>query len=314
MKHINKILNILAAVLVLMSVSCEGDKNGPLPDEGMREGAMAYVTFQETSSELVDVNNPDAFHLDYTVGVLWEPDYEKIQLVVVYTDASDAEYPNGDYAKQYVLVDNITTVPVDGTVTMAQIVAAVAELGSSADIAEGDAFHFFPVVHLKNGDIMRTYDRIGDLQRVRMVGTGLIDALAAVEGVVNPDVNCPVPCAFNVADYVGVKTCVDTWWPGTFPVTMAQDMDYTGDGVGLIIVDGLAEGFQTDPVKIEVIMKNLTIDMPQQTWFTGNFYGYGNSWISGFGVVNTCAKQLEITIPGWRVAAGSFGGGNLTIF
>lgn len=314
MKQKNIILSILAAVLVILSVSCEKDINGPLPDEGMREGAMAYVAFQETSSELVDVLDPDAFHLDYTIGVLWEPSFEKIQLVVVYTDVDDTEYPNGDYAKQYVLHDDITSVPVTGSVTMADIVASVDELGSTAEIKEGDAFHFFTVVYLTDGNVIKTYDRIGDRQRVRMVGTGLIDALSAVEGVQNPDVNVPVPCAFVAEDYIGTLTCVDTWWPGTFPVTITADPDYTGDGAGFILVDGLADGMQNTPVKFEVILKNLTIDLPEQTWFTGNFYGYGDSWISGFGVANTCAKQLEITIPGWRVAAGSFGGGNMTIF
>jgi hypothetical protein len=314
MKHIFKISGILAAVLVLMSISCERDENGPLPDEGMREGVMAYVTFQSTSDELVDVNNPDAFNLDYTIGTLWEPTFQKIQLVVVYTDADDAAYPIGDYAKQYVLEDNITAVPHTGSVTMADIVSAVAELGSSAEVKEGDAFHFFTVVYLNDGNVVRTYDRIGNLQRVRMVGTGLIDALSATEGVLNPDILVPVPCAFNVADYTGTLMCIDTWWPGYFPVVLSVDPDYSGSGVGLIIESGLADGMQNTPVKLEIILKNLTCVIADHSiWFTGNFYGYGDSWISGNGVVNTCAKQLEITVPGWRVAAGSFGGGDLTI-
>ena len=314
MKSVFKTFSILVAVLALVSVSCERDENGPLPDEGMQDGALAYVTFQETSDELVDVTNPDAFNLDYTIGVLWEPSYQKIQLVVVYTDADDTDYPIGDYAKQYVLQDNITSVPVSGSVTMADIVSAVAELGSSSEIKSGDAFHFFTVVYLDDGTVLTTYDRIGDLQRQRMVGTGLIDALSAIEGVLTPDINIPVPCAFDVADYTGTLTCVDTWWPGTFPVVISEDPDYTGTGVGLIFESGLADGAQNTPFAFEIILKNLTVVIPDHSiWFTGNFYGYGDSWISGNGVVNTCAKQLEITIPGWRVAAGSFGGGTLTI-
>lgn len=313
MKHINRYLFVLIAVLALVAVSCEKDENGPLPDEGMKDGALSYVVFQSTSDELVDVTNPNAFQLDYSVGVLWEPSYQKIQLVVVYTDADDIQYPIGDYAKQYVLVDNITTVPVTGSITMADLVAAIDELGSSAEIKEGDAFHFFTVTYLNDGNIVRTYDRIGNLQRQRMVGTGLIDALSAVKGVTSPDVNVPVPCAFVIDHYTGTLNCLDTWWPGYFPVVMSVDPDYAGDGVGLILESGLAEGMQNAPVKIEISLKNYAITIPTQTWFIGDFYGYGDSWIDGFGVLNTCAQQLEITIPGWRVGAGSFGGGTLTI-
>ncbi len=313
MKHINRILFILAAVLMILAVSCERDENGPLPDEGMRDGAMAFVTFESTSDELVDVTNPDVFNLDYTVDVLWEPAYEKIQLVVVYTDVDDAEYPIGDYARQYVIDDNITSVPHSGSVTMAEIISAIPELSSSAEIKEGDVFHFFTVIHLENGDVFKTYDRIGDLQRVRMVSTGVVDAMTALKGPLNPDINIPVPCAFNVDDYTGTLMCVDTWWPGYYSVVLSVDPDYSGDGVGLILESGLSDGVQNTPFKIEIIMKNLTCVIPTQTWFTGDFYGYGDSWLSGTGVVNTCLQQLEITVPAYRVAAGSFGGGTLTI-
>jgi len=313
MKHINRILFNLLAVLVLLSVSCEGDENGPLPDEGMRDGALAFVTFEETSDELVDVTNPDIFNLDYSIDVLWEPAYEKIQLVVVYTDVDDTEYPSGDYAKQYVIDDNITTVPHAGSVTMAEIVSAVPELNASTEIKEGDVFHFFTVIYLENGDVLKTYDRVGDLQRVRMVGTGVIDAMTALKGALTPDINIPVPCAFDIADYTGTLNCLDTWWPGYFPVVLSVDPDYAGDGVGLILESGLADGAQNTPVKIEILLKNLTCVIPTQTWLTGDFYGYGDSWLSGTGVVNTCSRQLEITVPGYRVAAGSFGGGTLTI-
>ncbi len=314
MKHINRYLSILATILVLIFASCEGDENGPLPDEGMREGALAYIVFEETSDELVDVLNPDAFNLDYSMDILWEPSFEKIQLVIVYTDVDNAVFPMGDYAKQYVLLDNITALPITGSITMADIVSAVPELGSSSEIKEGDAFHFFTVVHLDDGNVVRTYDRVGDLQRVRMIGTGLIDAMTAIDGPLRPDILVPVPCAFNVDDYTGTLNCLDTWWPGYFPVEMTVDPDYSGSGVGLILVSGLADGAQTTPVKIEIFLKNLTCAIEEESvWFVGDFYGYGDSWLSGFGVVNTCAKQLEITVPGWRVGAGSFGGGEMTI-
>ena len=317
MKHINRILSILAAVMMLAFLSCEGDKNGPLPDEGMREGAMAYVTFQDvsTADQLVDVSNPGVFTLNYLVDVLWEPSFQKIQLVIVYHDADDADHPLGDYSKQYVLVDNITTLPATGSLTMADIVAAVDDLGSTAEIKEGDDFHFFPVVYLNDGNIVRTYDHVGDLQRVRMVGTGLIDAMSAIEGVSRPDILIPVPCAYNSADYVGVKTCVDTWWPGTFPVTIAEDPDYSGPGAGLLIVDGLGDGWQNTPIKLEISFKDLSINVPaDQVWYSGDFYGYGETWVAGgSGTVFTCAKQLVVNITAYRVGAGSFGGGTLTI-
>lgn len=320
MKYINRFLYILSAVLVLVSFnSCEGDQNGPLPDEGMREGAMTYVYFQDpdNAAPLVDPQNPGAFTLDYVVGTLWEPEYTKIQLVVVYNDVDDTAHPLGDYTKKWVLVDNITSVPATGTLTMADIVSAIGDLGSTAEIKEGDDFHFFTVVHFSDGHTVSTYDAIGDDHRVRMIGTGLIDALANIEGVPVADLLIPVPCAFNIADYVGVKTCIDSWWPGVFPVTIAEDPDYAGtDGAGLILVDGLADGFQNTPVKFVVRFFDLSITLTpeNQTWFVGNFYGYGDSWLTtGVGTVNTCGKQLTINIGSYQVGAGSFGGGTLVI-
>ncbi len=318
MKHINKILSILSAVVLLMSVSCEGDKNGPLPDEGMKEGGVVYLTFQDegAADKLVDVSNPDIFTFDWKIGALWEPEVSKIQLVIVYNDVDDAAHPLGDYTKKSVLVDNITSLPATGSITMADIVAAVDDLGSTAEIKEGDDFHFFPVVHLKDGSIVPAYDAVGDRQRVRMIGTGIIDAMANEVGVGTIDFLAPVPCAFNMADYVGVKTCVDAWWPGTFPVTIAEDADYVGSGAGIVIVDGLADGFQDTPVKFVVSFQDLSITLTpgNQVWMSGNFYGYGESWLTtGVGVVNTCAKQLVINIGSYQVGAGSFGGGTMTI-
>lgn len=317
MKYINRILVYLAAVLVILSVSCEKDENGPLPDEGMKDGALAYVIFEDdaAAAKLVDVSNPDVFSLDYVINTLWEPSFEKIQLVVVYNDADDTDYPVGDYSKQYVLVDNITSIPASGSLTMADIVAAIDDLGSTAEIKEGDDFHFFTVLYQENGTVLRTYDRVGDLQRVRMVSTGVIDALAAIEGAARPDILVPVPCAYDPANFTGVRTCIDTWWPGTFPVTIAEDPDYTGDGAGLLIVDGLGDGWQNTPVKIEISFKDLSIYVPpNQIWHTGDFYGYGDSWLeSGTGTIFTCANQIVINISAYLVGAGSFGGGTLTI-
>lgn len=312
MKHIFKLLFVLLA-MALINISCERDENGPLPDEGMKDGALAYVEFSATSDELVDVNNPGGFQLDYNIGTLWSPEFQKIQLVVVYNDVDETAYPGGDYAKQYVLVDDITSVPASGSIAMDQVIATVPELTSANEIKPGDFFHFFSVTYLNDGSVLKTFDRVGDLQGVQMIGTGLVDALSAVEGVTQIACFVPVPCSFDINDYIGTLTCVDTWWPGTFDVVISEDPDYTGDGVGLIFESGLADGAQNTPFKMEILMKNLSINIPQQTWFTGDFYGYGDSWLSGAGSVNTCGKQLEITIPGYRVAAGSFGGGTLTI-
>lgn len=308
---LNKVTYVFMAFLLLFSISCERDTNGPLPNEGMRDAALAYVTFQPTSDELIDLNDPDAFSLDYTIGTLWEPEFQKIELVVVF---------NGDYSKQYTVVDNITSVPASGTVMMSDIVSAIDDLSSSSDIVEGNSFHFFCNITLPDGFVAKTWDDIGG-NGVMLVGSGLVTALSSVEGVGQPDINIPVPCAFDVNDYLGTQTCVDNWWPGVYPVEVSLDPDYSGDGVGLLI-DNLMEDYAGEdggsvgnivPIKCEINLKNLKLNVPNQIVFSGNFYGYGDCSMSGTGTVNTCDMKLEINVPGYTVAAGSFGGGTLII-
>ena len=305
-QHINKVLYFLMAILLLMGVSCEKDTNGPLPDEGMRDAAVAYVTFQETSDQLVDLVNPDAFNLDYTVGTLWDPKFQKIQVVVVF---------NREYTKQYIVADNITSVPASGSITMADMVAAIDELGSSADIKEGDSFHFFCNTTLPDGSVTKMYEKIGDKQGVLMIGSGLVQSLAAVEGVALPDINIPVPCAFNLSDYLGTLSCVEDWGGGDVYNYTVEVIEGTTEGsiINLTII-GIFGGMGLTESQFQINLKNLNVTAEEQMILEditqiGYPAFYGSLFLgSTLGVVNTCALQLEFTVSQWCVSIGCFGG------
>ena len=94
----------------------------------------------ETSDIYVDLNDVDGFTLELRVDILFEDPFQKIAVVVVM---------NGDFENRYTLVDNITSVPQNVTITTADIVGVVEGLNASSEIVQGDAFVVFTVVQCK---------------------------------------------------------------------------------------------------------------------------------------------------------------------
>ena len=302
-QYIYKFSWFILAILLLTGISCERDTNGPLPDEGMTEGAVAYLVFDEATTDfLVDLVNPDAFNLDYTLGTLFDPDFTKIQIVVVY---------NGDYTKQWVVVDNITSVPTTGSITMANIIAAIDDLNTSADVKEADEFHFFTVITMPDGRVFKMYDKIGDEQGVLMIGSGLVTAVADVEGVEGGvSVNIPVPCAFVKGDYIGVGIDCYEVGGGVYPVNITERVDLGDENTLVLQIEGLF-GAETDPANedyytsyiVEINLKNFFMSADDQLVLTGDGfeYGLGRIWFEDFrnSELNTCKQYMT-----FRVVAG----------
>ncbi|MBN2612802.1 MAG: hypothetical protein JXB00_14700, partial [Bacteroidales bacterium] len=255
----NKIINILLSILLIFAVSgCSKDENGNLPDD-MKDAALAYLQLEATSDELVDLNNVDDFNLDYTVNTLFEPAFQKLTLVVVY---------NSDYANQYVLVDNITAVPVTGTITMANLVNAIPALNTSADVAEGDNFHFFVNATLEDGTFLPQFMALGSdpTKATQLVSPNLALALNEIKGVAQFDLKIPVPCAFNLSDYIGTLNCIEDWGGGEtyeYTVDVAEDAEYTGDKIGIVIT-GIFDGAGISVTKMEINPKNLKLVMDEE--------------------------------------------------
>jgi hypothetical protein len=316
-KYIYKFSYFLMAILLLTVLSCERDTNGPLPDEGMRDAAVAYILFDDlTTDYLVDLVDPNAFNLDYTVGTLWEPTFQKIQVVVVY---------NGDYSKQYVVADNITSVPATGSILMADIVAAVDEISVVGDIVEGDEFHFFCNTTLNDGSVMKMYDNIGDKVGQLMINAGLMTALASVEGVGGPALKVAVPCAFIKSDYIGAAVdCYEEDF-AVYPIVITERADL-GDANTLVLqMEGLFSGVSnpaaTDAYTIynvEINLKNYFLNADDQLVLDGNTFGYGlgRLWFDDFrnSELNTCKQYIKFHVTADLNDTGYWFGPNGPVF
>ncbi len=308
MKLLFRYISIIAAVLFL-AYSCEVDENGPLPD-GMMNGCVPFINVDASASDsYIDVTKPDEYSFKATLDTLYNSSFDKITIVVVY---------NGNYDKQYVIQDDIKTLPLEITVTTATLVAAVPELNSAADIKEGDSFHVFAIPTV-NGKALPPYQMLGG-KAYNTMGSSVYAELANLKGA-DADVMISVPCAFNLADYIGVMYCKEDWGGGEFyeyTVTSMEDPDYTGDGIGLIVT-GCFDGADISVLKAYIDLKDFSFNSKEEQMVVpdvaaiGYPAAYGALYFDKFkGVVNTCEKSIQFT-TGVCVDIGCFGDATYTL-
>ena len=210
MKSIYYILMLFVGVIILNG--CETDENGPMPDT-FEEGGVAYMVMDATSSGLVNLNDPAAFNLKGTIDVLFEPEFDKLALMVAY---------NGDYANATVLVDNITSTPHQFSVDLDDVIGAVSQLNSVEDIEISDYFTFY-VNLTKGGKEYPVYTMVGG-KAIRTVTAGLRTAVRNVENAAAvTDIRIDVPCGFDPATVVGNYQAVSLDWGASGSVTITAD-------------------------------------------------------------------------------------------
>jgi hypothetical protein len=214
MKHIKYLLFSLSLILVI--AGCESDPNGRMPDDIM-DANVGVLTIAETSDVLVDVNDFAGFNLDFSVDVLFDPadaPFDQLDVVVVY---------NGDFTKQYVL-ETVTSVPVDVSYTIADLVSLIDEITAEGDIAEGDKFDFFTSITLEDGTFIPGYLDDGtptNAPSVRNIAGVLKGAVA--------NFILPVPCPFVPDDYVGTMDVYEQWNDGSGDATYTAEVSINAD-------------------------------------------------------------------------------------
>jgi hypothetical protein len=309
MKLLLRYISIIAAV-IFMTYSCEVDENGPLPED-IIEGCVPYIDVDATASDnYIDIIKPDEYSFKATLDKLYDSSFDKITLVVVY---------NGNYDKQYVIQDNITTLPLEFTVTTANLIDAVPELNSSAEIKEGDSFHVFAVPTV-NGKAMPPYQMLGG-NAYNTMSSSVYAELANLKGVGSADVLITVPCAFSIDDYIGVMYCKEDWGGGEFyeyTVTSLIDPDYTGSNIGLIVT-GCFDGADVSVMKAEISLDDFSFSYDEEQTLMpdvsaiGYPAAYGALYFSAFnGSVNTCEKYIEFSTD-ICVDLGCFGTATYTL-
>jgi hypothetical protein len=295
MKTIYYIIILLVGGIILNG--CETDENGPMPDS-FEEAAVAYMVLDQTSSGLVNLNDLGAFNFVGTIDVLYDPSFDKLTLMVAY---------NGDYANPGVLIDNITSIPYDFSVSINDVVNAVSQLNSTDDIEISDYFTFYVNV-IKNGKEYPVYVMVGG-KAIRTIGSGLITSVQEFEDAnALTDVRIDVPCGYSVEEVTGNYNAVSGPWGVNGPITITADPEdpFVVYVAGLETIDGLEEDkgplkMIIDPNSYNVVAEK-TVLASLVTWGAP----YHNIAYEGSGRLNTCDGTYEMTFS-ITVDEGSFG-------
>lgn len=187
-----KKIQILSVIFLLLIASCQEEPDLRMPD--IPKAPTLYMLPSADSDEFIDFNDPGSFNLQFDLGIMYDDPFERATIAVS---------RNGDYANQYIVVDNITTLPQTLTITAEDIVNAIPEYSSASDISQGDQLNFFINVTTEEGDVFTGISETGDLA----ASPAVVNALAVFHGanaVLNK--NIVVPCATLLIP--GTYTCV----------------------------------------------------------------------------------------------------------
>jgi hypothetical protein len=295
MKYIFYYLAIFVLGITVLN-SCETDGNGPMPDN-IEEGCLAYIKLDATSSGLINLGDVSAFKFAGSIDLVFEPDFDKLELVVVY---------NKDFANQYTLIDNITSTPHNFSLTLTDIINAIPALTAPTDIQIGDTFTFF-VNATSHGKEYPIYVVVGG-KGVRIVGSGLIQAMNNTEGAdARADVTIGVPCAYIPANVSGsyhlVSPPSDWNSSGDITITVDPTNPFIVYVTGIEAVEGLVEDH--GPFKMVIDPNSYNVSAAKQI-IASDAFGYHNIAYAGTGKLNTCNGTYEMSFA-ISVDEGSFG-------
>jgi len=284
MKYLNKILFILTIGMFVFS-AC--DRDGlPLPD-GMKNGVIATIAKTANCDGSIDLFNPDDLFLEYTITIQ-DGGYTSLDLMVV---------RNGDYENQYV-VKSVT----EGVVTsnMAELLSAVDELSSTADLQPGDLYNYFLKVVSSDGTVYSAYLPGGE------PGYG-----ANMQNNPNFNFNVNILAAFPyvAANFVGTYHVVETQLAdgtvGEYDVEVELDPDNPEYGLRIWDLwwgtDAEFDCFYTVYINPDTyeILADFPADIGSQIIWGGNAFGsYGRVSFGQHrnGLVNTATNVLTFIV------------------
>jgi len=287
-----KLIYIIFALVIGILTTCDKEPDLRMPD--LQDATSAYLKPTENSSNSLDLYDLAGFTFEATVDILFDDPYQKLAVVVVF---------DGDFANQYVLTDNITSVPQTVSYSIDDIVAVIDGLNAATDIAAGDEFVFFVNTTLEDGSLLPGYTDDGDIA----FSSTLANALTGLKDATF-DVSIPVPCPFSIDDWPGTYDFFDVLYPSentTAEITLDPEVEN-----GLIIdgIWGLSVG--AVPYKIVLHPADFTVSHDEQQ-IGEDMWGYGPGTASssdegGEGSFNTCTFTINL-YPFICVDIGCFG-------
>ena len=288
MKNIKFLILFITAGLFLLN-SCEEGKD--VMPENIRATSPVMIMDVANSSPFINVAAVNDYTLTFDVDVLFDDaPFVTIDIMVAVS---------GDYSKHY-LLQTITTVPSTVTVTGPQFIAAIDELASTADVAEGDVFQVFCNVTMADG----TY-----LPGLLWNGMATLAAdnknLAAILKGATGTIRIGVPCGLDPALTIGSYHSVSLDWGAEGDVMVTADAidPFKVYVHGLETMEGLVENATGCPMVISSVDYSLTI-LPVP--FVANAWGYSNMYYQGTGTYDTCTGKYTFAAE-IRVDQGGFG-------
>jgi hypothetical protein len=270
---IKNLLLVFAAGLILLS-SCEKDPDLRKPDTPIQ--CAAYVSATDNSDFKVDLTDLPGMNIELVVDVMYDDPFQELELVVV---------RNNDFENQYVVVDNISSVPYDITIGIDEFIAAIPDLDSQADILEGDLYNFFVNVTLEDGTYLPGYTANGSVT----YSPSMRNILA---GVYNATFNEQLftPCILDLNDFEGDYLVTEDGGD-PYPVTVEVNTEAENS----LLIRGLWwDGTTVTTIFVDPDYYTITADN-QMIW-PGNAYdAYGTIWLEDFaeGFLNTCTLEFS---------------------
>jgi len=227
MRHIKYILFTIA--ITVLSFSCEDDGGTSVID--LEDGAvpnMVKADGGESIIDLVRLTNGENIALAFSAGIA-QGNPAKTDIVGVLTTLQGPVYTGTLFGD--------VSLPQDFTVTINDVVAAIAELNSSEDIKLGDVLTITTRFTMPDGRILNIVDPDGSS------GTGTnIQTTVLFTSVINYPVSCPTALE---GDYISTVTSSNIDIGANFrspqPVTITQPAAGT-----YILSDGTADIFGPD--------------------------------------------------------------------
>ena len=292
MKLILKYISIIT--VLLFAFSCEFDENGPMPDD-MVETSFAYIAFDEdASSPFINITDPNGYIASGSVDVLFKErvPFDKVTLMVAM---------NGEYDKAGIIEDNIVSVPYDFTVTVQDIVDALADLSSADDITEDDVFKVYATPTFDGVDYP-PYQVLGG-KSYGTASSSIFQNLTAFTGLnkADIDISCMIVCLLEngVDDLVGSWSGSDAWaWPSQITTEVAGSGSLTVSGMSVAFMEDWWGEAITDGGTFEMNVTEFgTVEIPRQYMYTTDYKGDAYRYeIAGKGFWNNCGEVPTLQI------------------
>lgn len=291
MKKINIFYFLVASVLF---AGCKKD-NGPVPGNVALERVPAPLIVKDpTGSAAIDMGNLAGFNGKFNVSLYFPNDIPPSKMDIVVRKNS-----NNTMVK--VLQAGVTTFPMSGTLTAAQIATLF-----GVPVALGDTYDVGADVYSQSG---KKYEAFPTL------GLGYAAAFQPDHPGFSPSVTFATICPFTQSVFTGKFTVItDTW--GDFdqpPQTVDVVPGPAANQVTIFAYPAPKYGTNRKGMVINITPANV-VTIPEQ--IIGDYFAGGGTFdkditIQGGGTVNSCTKTISLTGLRFKQGMGgpAYGGG-----